>query len=83
MVVLQHIYSKQQTTDKCLGLIYKQRRYVAVMKLDISKVEFSNADLRRKIRIPEILTLEICEIMGILAGDGNSYKYIKGKKIRV
>jgi len=58
------------------------------MKLDISKVEFSNSDIKRKIKVPERLTVELCEIVGIIAGDGCLYKrknryeiYIYGNSI--
>ena len=44
------------------------------MDLNISKVKFSNSDIKRSINIPKKLTPELCEIIGILAGDGCIYK---------
>ena len=44
------------------------------MKLNTSKLTLSNPDKTRKITIPKELTTELCEIIGILNGDGCLYK---------
>jgi len=41
------------------------------MKLNFSKIERSNRDLSRKIRVPKKLTLELAHLMGIQLGDGS------------
>ncbi len=53
------------------------------MKLDISKVEFSNNDLNRGIVVPEIFTAELSEILGILIGDGHVGIYSDGYRIYI
>ncbi len=54
------------------------------MEFDLSKIELSNNDIRRGIRLPTILTKELAEFMGIMVGDGHLgyYKgrYSNGKK---
>ena len=40
------------------------------MKFDLSKVEFSREDIRRNIRIPNKMTKELSELIGIITGDG-------------
>ncbi|MBI4894896.1 MAG: hypothetical protein HY831_00225 [Candidatus Aenigmarchaeota archaeon] len=46
------------------------------MNLDLSNVEFSKNDLRRRIRIPEILSEELAEDVGFHIGDG----YMRSRK---
>lgn len=52
-------------------------------KLDISKIEFSQSDIKRKIKIPTKITEELAELIGIITGDGHlvyldkNYKYIQ------
>ncbi len=41
------------------------------MKLDLSKIEYSNKDLKRNIIIPKRLTKELAEFVGIVVGDGH------------
>jgi len=48
------------------------------MKLDISKVEFCRNDIKRKLKLPEKLTPELAEDIGIMVGDGNVCHYICG-----
>ena len=45
------------------------------MKLDISKVEMSNGDKKRGITIPDELTSELAEFIGIMVGDGHVGRY--------
>ena len=47
------------------------------MKLDLSKIKFSNNDIRNRVRIPNILTPKLAEFIGIMVGDGHVgyYKY--------
>ncbi|MFH1786850.1 MAG: hypothetical protein ABH829_04340 [archaeon] len=44
------------------------------MKFDLSQVEFSETDIEREIKIPNKLTPELAEIIGLHLGDGNIYK---------
>lgn len=44
-----------------------------MVNLNLNKVKFSNNDLNRKIKIPNKLTLELAELIGIIIGDGNLY----------
>ena len=41
------------------------------MKFDISKIEMSESDVRRGIKLPESLSLELAEFIGIMVGDGH------------
>ena len=41
------------------------------MKLDLTKIEYSNNDLKRGIIIPKRLTKELAEFVGIILGDGH------------
>ncbi len=47
------------------------------MKLDLSKIKFSNNDVRKNVKIPDILTPKLAEFIGIMVGDGHVgyYKY--------
>lgn len=51
------------------------------MEFDLSKIEFSNKDIKRNIKIPKNLTKELAEFLGIMVGDGHvgSYKNKYGK----
>lgn len=42
-------------------------------KLDLSKVKFSNNDIKKEIKIPIDLTPDLAELIGIILGDGNIY----------
>lgn len=55
------------------------------MQLDISKVEFSNKDIRNRIKIPTRLTPKLGYLVGIHIGDGcmNIYKRMKIKDYRI
>jgi len=44
-----------------------------MVRLDTNKVEFSNNDIKRGIKIPQELTPELAEFIGIVIGDGNIY----------
>src|SRR3989344_2197780 len=50
---------------------------VIIMKLDLSKVKFSNNDIRKNVKIPNVLTPKLAEFIGIMVGDGHVgyYKY--------
>ncbi len=50
------------------------------MKFDISKIEMSNGDIRRKIKLPTTLTKELAELMGIVIGDGHLGLLLKRNK---
>ena len=51
------------------------------MKFDLSKIEYSNNDLRRKIKLPSKTTEELAEFIGILTGDGHlAFRSGKGYK---
>jgi len=41
------------------------------MKLNISFVEKSNYDVKRRITFPEELTEDLAELIGIVVGDGH------------
>ena len=41
------------------------------MKLDLSKIKFSNNDIRKNIIIPNILTPKLAEFIGTIVGDGH------------
>ena len=41
------------------------------MKLDLSKIKFSNNDLRNNILIPSKLTPKLAEFIGVIVGDGH------------
>ena len=41
------------------------------MKLDLSKIKFSNNDIRNNIKIPSKLTPKLAEFIGIMVGDGH------------
>lgn len=41
------------------------------MKFDLSKIEMSESDIRRGIKLPESLTPELAEFIGIMVGDGH------------
>lgn len=41
------------------------------MKLDLSKIKFSNNDIRNNVQIPDILTPKLAEFIGIIVGDGH------------
>lgn len=41
------------------------------MAFDLSKIEFSNHDLRRNIKIPKKINFELAEFIGIMVGDGH------------
>lgn len=41
------------------------------MKLDLSKIKFSNNDIRNNIQIPSRLTPKLAEFIGIIVGDGH------------
>ncbi len=41
------------------------------MKLDLSKIKFSNNDTRNNIQIPSRLTPKLAEFIGIMVGDGH------------
>ena len=45
------------------------------MKLDISEIEFSNKDRKRNILIPNKITKELAELIGIIMGDGSTGIY--------
>lgn len=42
-----------------------------MIKFNLSKVEYSNRDKIRDVKLPKILTTELAELMGILTGDGH------------
>ncbi|MBI2655806.1 hypothetical protein HYX06_05300, partial [Candidatus Woesearchaeota archaeon] len=42
-----------------------------MMKLDLSKIKFSNNDIRKNIIIPDILTPKLAEFIGTIVGDGH------------
>ncbi len=50
------------------------------MKLDLSKIKFSNNDIRKNVKIPNILTPKLAEFIGIIVGDGHvgAYKNFPG-----
>jgi hypothetical protein len=50
------------------------------MKFDLTKVQYSNNDKKRKITIPESLSSELAELIGIIMGDGHVGRYISNKK---
>lgn len=41
------------------------------MKLDLSKIKFSNNDIRKNIQLPSKLTPKLAEFIGIIVGDGH------------
>ena len=41
------------------------------MKFDLSKIKFSNNDLKRNICIPASMTPKLAEFLGIIVGDGH------------
>ena len=41
------------------------------MKLDLSKIKFSNNDIRKNVKIPDTLTPKLAEFIGIMVGDGD------------
>lgn len=41
------------------------------MKLDLSKIKFSNNDIRKDVKIPNILTPKLAEFIGVMVGDGH------------
>ena len=41
------------------------------MKLDLSKIKFSNNDIRKNVQIPDTLTPKLAEFIGIMVGDGH------------
>ena len=45
------------------------------MKLDLSKIKFSNNDLRNNIQIPNRLTPKLAEFIGVIVGDGHVGAY--------
>lgn len=51
------------------------------MKFDNETIEFSNTDLRQGIILPEVLTAELSEFVGIVLGDGHIYT--KNNRYRV
>ena len=54
------------------------------MEFDLSKINFSNNDLKRNICIPKKLTPKLAEFIGIVVGDGHIgyYKYVKNNRSR-
>jgi hypothetical protein len=44
------------------------------MKFDLSRVEFTKLDIRRKIKIPSYLDENLAHYLGIHIGDGHLYK---------
>ena len=58
---------------------------LSTMEFDLSKIEMSPSDIRRRIRLPKQMTVELAEFIGIIIGDGNlSYRVCSqnGYKIR-
>ncbi|NQV09283.1 hypothetical protein HQ529_05515 [Candidatus Woesearchaeota archaeon] len=45
------------------------------MEFNLTKIKFSNNDLKSGIKIPKILTKELAEFLGIMIGDGHIGKY--------
>lgn len=41
--------------------------------LKIKRIEFSNRDLKRKIKLPDKITPKLAELIGVIIGDGNIY----------
>ncbi len=50
------------------------------MEFNLSKVEFSNADIKRDLVLPKRLTKELAEDIGIMVGDGHIGKYTYNNK---
>lgn len=45
------------------------------MEFGLSDIEFSRSDIKRKIKLPQNLTLELAEFVGIMVGDGHIGTY--------
>jgi len=48
------------------------------MKLDIAKIEFSNNDLKYKIKLPKFLDDRLAYLLGVQVGDGYLRKQVRG-----
>ena len=61
---------------------FNLKKIVIVMKLDLSKIKFSNNDIRNNVQIQNILTPKLAEFIGIVVGDGpvGVYKNCPGKR---
>lgn len=54
-----------------------------MVKLDLSKVKFSRADIKRKIKIPKHLNPSLSELIGIHIGDGSIYLFADKKRSQI
>jgi intein/homing endonuclease len=51
------------------------------MKLRVSKIKFSNNDIRSNLKIPDMITDELAEFIGIMVGDGHIGSYGHKKEV--
>ncbi len=67
--------------DICPRQIFKQQLFKLIeMKLDLSKTELSNFDIKRGLKLPLELNENLAEDIGIMIGDGHIGKDIRPKK---